>query len=220
LTVGVGLGPANAMMEMGHGEHDAELIPQLEQEAQQRHGVRSARDSDGNALSRPNQPLLANVLKNALLHDLRLKYCGIIVAVMYRKANLQSLRRRAGTSVLLGFTVFVLGALVEYLLSRFNASGVSAFLDDLLIGVLAGVVVFGYESHRHKMIVRQMRVIADMNHHVRNALQPILYSPYLKEQAEQVRMIQQGTERIQWALREVLHGNFDDPPPQSSRNVA
>ncbi len=140
---------------------------------------------------------------------------------MYRKPNLQSLGRRVGTSFLLGFIVFVLGALMEYLLNRFNANGVSAFLDDLLIGVLAGGVVFAYESHRHKMMVRQMRVIADMNHHVRNALQPILYSPYMKEQAEQIRMIQLGTERIQWALREVLPGNFDDPPPlQGSRTSA
>ena len=139
---------------------------------------------------------------------------------MYRKPDLQSLSRRAGTSFLLGLTVFLLGALLEYLLNRFNANGISTVLDDLLIGVLAGGVVFAYESHRHKLMVRQMRVIADMNHHVRNALQPILYSPYLKEQAEQIRMIQQGTERIQWALREVLHGNFDDPPPQSSRHIA
>lgn len=139
---------------------------------------------------------------------------------MYRKPNLLSLGRRAGTSFLLGLTVFVLGALLEYFLNRFNAHGVSAFLDDLLIGVLAGGVVFAYESHRYKLMVRQMRVIADMNHHVRNALQPILYSPYMKEQAEQIRMIQLGTDRIQWALREVLHGNFDDPPPQSFRNSA
>jgi hypothetical protein len=132
---------------------------------------------------------------------------------MYRKPNLQSLGRRVGTSFLLGLTVFVLGALLEYVMNKFNANGMSALLDDLLVGVLAGGVVFAYELHRHKLMVRQMRVIADMNHHVRNALQPILYSPYMKEQAEQIRMIQLGTERIQWALREVLPGNFDDPPP-------
>jgi len=51
-----------------------------------------------------------------------------------------------------------------------------------------------------------------MNHHVRNALQPIMYSPYLKEQAEQVRIIQEGTRRIDWALREVLPGEDVSSP--------
>lgn len=130
---------------------------------------------------------------------------------MYRKHVLPSLGRRAGTSLFLGLFVFVLGALLEYVLDRFHAKGVGALLDNLLIGVLAGGVVFAYEWRQHKLVLQQMRVIAQMNHHVRNALQPILYSPYMKEQAEQIRMIQVGTERIQWALREVLPGNFDEP---------
>jgi hypothetical protein len=40
----------------------------------------------------------------------------------------------------------------------------------LLIGLLAGILVFAYERHRHKVILEKMRMIAEMNHHVRNAL--------------------------------------------------
>jgi hypothetical protein len=65
-----------------------------------------------------------------------------------------------------------------------------------------------------------MHVIAEMNHHVRNALQPIMYSPYLKEQAEQVRTIQEGTRRIEWALREVLPGEDAVLPGSKSRPAA
>jgi len=139
---------------------------------------------------------------------------------MYRKRNSPSLVRRAGTSFLLGLTVFVLGALLEYFFNKLNVSGVSALLDDLLVGILAGGVVYGYELRQHRLMVRQMRVIAEMNHHVRNALQPILYSPYLKEQAEQIRMIQYGTERIQWALREVLPGDFNEPASSQPSTAA
>jgi hypothetical protein len=138
---------------------------------------------------------------------------------MYTRPN-QSLLRRAGTSFLLGFAIFLLGALLENLMGRFAIHGVSALIDNLLVGVAAGVMVFAYEWHRHKLVLRQMRIIAEMNHHVRNALQPILYSPYLKEQAEQVRIIQQGTERIQWALKEVLPGNIEEPSSQDSRTAA
>jgi hypothetical protein len=66
-----------------------------------------------------------------------------------------------------------------------------------------------------------MRVISEMNHHVRNALQPIIYSPYLKEQAEQVKIIQDGIWRIEWALREVLPGEVEPALPDSkSRSAA
>lgn len=139
---------------------------------------------------------------------------------MYRKLNPPSLTRRAATSFLLGFAVFLLGAVLEHFLTKFNVNGFRALMDNLLIGLLAGALVFAYEWRQHSAMLRQMRVIAEMNHHVRNALQPILYSPYLKEQAEQIRMIQQGTERIQWALREVLPGETEEAVPPRSRHAA
>jgi hypothetical protein len=139
---------------------------------------------------------------------------------MYRKLNPPSLTRRAATSFLLGFAVFLLGAILEHFLNKFNVDGFKALIDNLLIGLLAGALVFAYEWRQHNAMLRQIRVIADMNHHIRNALQPILYSPYLKEQAEQVRIIQQGTERIQWALQEVLPGSLAEEPVQRSRSAA
>jgi hypothetical protein len=139
---------------------------------------------------------------------------------MYRKVNSPSLTRRAGTSFCLGFFVFVLGALLENALDRFNVSGMSALFDDLLIGLLAGGVVFAYEWHQHKTMLKEMRVIADMNHHIRNALQPILYSPYVTEQAEQMRIIKESTERIQWALSEVLPGDSAASAPGRGPGIA
>lgn len=139
---------------------------------------------------------------------------------MYRKQNPPSLLRRTGVSFLLGLTVFLLGVLLEGALNKFGISGASALLDDLLIGVLAGCVVFAYELHQHKALLRQMRVIAEMNHHVRNALQPILYSPYVSEQAEQIRIIQVCTQRIQWALREVLPGEAEAIPADKGSSAA
>jgi hypothetical protein len=139
---------------------------------------------------------------------------------MYRKLNPPSLLRRAGVSFLLGLTVFLLGVLLEDTLDRLGISGVNAVIDDLVIGILAGFLVFAYEMHRHKAMMRQMRVIAEMNHHVRNALQPIMYSPYVKEQAEQIRVIQEGTDRIQWALQEILPGEAEETLPHKGTSAA
>lgn len=137
---------------------------------------------------------------------------------MYRKPV--TLTRRAVYSFGLGSGIFLLGVALRTLLDNWGVSGVTAVVDDLLIGILSGVLVFAYERHQHKLFLEKMRVISEMNHHVRNALQPIMYSPYLKEQTEQVRIIQEGTRRIEWALREVLPGESADPPSTKSRSAA
>jgi hypothetical protein len=137
---------------------------------------------------------------------------------MYRKHV--TLKLRAVYSLGLGCGIFFLGVALRTLLDKLGVNGLPAVVDDLLIGGLAGVLVFAYERHQHKLILEKMRVISEMNHHVRNALQPILYSPYLKEQAEQVRTIQEGTRRIEWALREVLPGEDAFPPNSKSKPAA
>lgn len=137
---------------------------------------------------------------------------------MYRKPP--TMFRRAAYSFALGFGIFLLGVVLRTLLDRWNVGGVTAMFDDILTGILAGLLVFAYERHQHKAILDRMRMIADMNHHVRNALQPIVYSPFLKEQAEQVRMIQEGTKRIEWALKEVLTGESTAEPPSSNSKSA
>jgi len=137
---------------------------------------------------------------------------------MYRKPV--TLKRRAVYSFGLGFGIFILGVALRSLLDKWGVTGVTAVVDDLFIGLLAGLLIFAYERHQHKVVLEKMRMIAEMNHHVRNALQPIIYSPYLKEQAEQVRIIQEGTRRIDWALREVLPGEDAFPPSSKSPGSA
>lgn len=137
---------------------------------------------------------------------------------MYRKSP--SLLRRAVFSFFLGFGIFLLGVALRTILDELAVSGITATIDDLLTGILAGLLVFAYERHQHKLMLEKMRVVADMNHHVRNALQSIVYSPYLKEQAEQILTIQEGTRRIEWALREVLPGEEPTPPASQARSAA
>ena len=123
---------------------------------------------------------------------------------------LPSMYRRAGRSFLLGFCTFVLGVLLELVFQKFSVTGVAALIDNVLVGIAAGLVVFAYEQQRYRDLTRKLTIITSMNHHVRNALQAILYSPYATEQTEQVKVIQDSVNRIQWALNEVLAGDGDD----------
>jgi F0F1-type ATP synthase assembly protein I len=70
---------------------------------------------------------------------------------MYRKPV--SLKRRAIYSFGLGCGIFLLGVALRALLDNLGVSGMTALIDDLLIGILAGVLVFAYERHQHKLIL-------------------------------------------------------------------
>jgi hypothetical protein len=122
--------------------------------------------------------------------------------------KLPSLLRRVGFSFMLGFGLFVFGALLQGFLGSRGFSGISIYLDDFVLGVLAGLVVFAYEQRRYKAFRERIAIVSAMNHHVRNALQAISYAPYT-EQAKQIELIRESVNRIQWALREVLPGSVE-----------
>lgn len=124
---------------------------------------------------------------------------------MSRSPKVPSLLQRVGFSFLLGFGLFAFGALVQGVLGRRGITGISVYLDDLILGIVAGLLVFAYEQRRSRDMRKQLAVIAAMNHHVRNALQAISYVPYT-EQAKQIQVITQSVNRIQWALQEILPG--------------
>ena len=124
---------------------------------------------------------------------------------MSRLPKVPSLLRRISFSFLLGFALFVLGAGLQGVLQQRGITGANAYVDDLVLGVLAGLLVFAYEHRRSRELRQKLAVISAMNHHVRNALQTISYVPYT-EQAKQMLLIQQSVNRIQWALNEILPG--------------
>ncbi len=129
---------------------------------------------------------------------------------MSRIPKVPSLLRRISFSFLLGFGLFVLGAGLQGILERRGVTRTSIYLDDLVLGLLAGLMAFAYEHRRSRDLRQKLVVISAMNHHVRNALQTISYVPYT-EQAKQMLLIQHSVNRIQWALKEILPGEgFED----------
>ena len=78
-------------------------------------------------------------------------------------------------------------------------------LSSLLVGLVAGVLVYLLsvrERQRRAYVDCRLRVIAEMNHHIRNALQVITF--YSRKGEKQEVGVVEAVERIQWALREVL----------------
>lgn len=50
----------------------------------------------------------------------------------------------------------------------------------------------------------RMQVIAEMNHHIRNALTPVSLSVDAIDNQQLNRVISEAVNRIEWALREIL----------------
>jgi hypothetical protein len=127
---------------------------------------------------------------------------------MHSNLRVPSFARRIGVSFLIGLVIAFTGSLLEAIMDQHRfLSRESA--DDILVGVLAAVIVFAYEQRRYRAIMGKVRVIAAMNHHVRNALQAISYVPYA-QQEKQLKMVQDSVKRIEWALREILPGEQED----------
>jgi hypothetical protein len=114
--------------------------------------------------------------------------------------------------------IFAFGILVDSLQTHFSVSGWPLWLDEAVAAATVGAVIFIYERRREKELLEKLKVIELMNHHVRNALQPVMGLPYSKDKEQEFKTIEDAVTRIDWALREILPGVGEEE--QSSRNVA
>lgn len=90
-----------------------------------------------------------------------------------------------------------------------------------LVGLVAGALVYVLsirEKQRRAYVECRLRVIAEMNHHIRNALQIITF--YSRTGTKQQVGIVEAVERIQWALKEVLPKLPDSPELRCGSNAS
>ena len=112
-------------------------------------------------------------------------------------------------SFAVGFCVFSLGSVLAVWLNRHNVHGFLAFVDNILTGIAAGLVVLLYERWRQREVEKKLRTIRLMNHHVRNALQIISAASDHLDGTVPPSTVQGAVRRIEWALREVLPGESE-----------
>jgi len=112
-----------------------------------------------------------------------------------------------GVAVGVGLVSFLATELMRYWLvpdigghrERLLAEGLSALIVTCLVAKLSSLT-----RQQHRLTLARMQVIAEMNHHIRNALAPISFSADIAENHQLIRAISDGVERIDWALREIL----------------
>jgi hypothetical protein len=120
--------------------------------------------------------------------------------------------RRTG---LLSLLVFVIVSLIGFVLDRLLLKEGLPRLDMLifsngLTGLFAGGLVFQMareEKASRELVAERMKTIAELNHHIRNALQVIKFLGAQNRSGldeMQLQLINDSVNRIEWALREVL----------------
>lgn len=110
--------------------------------------------------------------------------------------------------LLAALLVFMVGAGLDwFVIHEKESRNIAISVSDSLAAVIAGVLVFRllqYERDRRNLLRHRLEIIAEMNHHVRNALQVISLSAYSNADQQQLNAVKESVNRIQWALREIL----------------
>jgi hypothetical protein len=107
--------------------------------------------------------------------------------------------------------VLVSGLLVavDQLSIRFGLHGSQRIADDLMGGVISASIFHLYERQRLQRLRQHLHLIDLMNHHIRNALQPLVFVAQEAETKMQMNVVEDCVRRIDWALREVLPGKSE-----------
>ena len=123
--------------------------------------------------------------------------------------TMPSVRQNLRTASLAFVIVLLVGYGADLFLFRHPAW---MLIDDLVLALGAGIVVFHYERERTRFLSEKLRVIREMNAFVRNELQ-ILNASAEHSDRTRVSTIERSVERIDWALRELLPGKEMLPEP-------
>jgi hypothetical protein len=98
---------------------------------------------------------------------------------------------------------------VDQLSTRFGLHCYQRIADDLMGGVISASIFHLYERQRLRRLREHLHLIDLMNHHIRNALQPLLFVAQEAETKMQMNVVEDCVRRIDWALREVLPGKSE-----------
>jgi signal transduction histidine kinase len=85
-------------------------------------------------------------------------------------------------------------------------------ISNTLTGIVAGGFfweVLRRERERRKFVETRLRTIAEMNHHIRNALQVISFYSSIAQDQKTVNQLRDAVNRIEWSLEEVLPGELE-----------
>jgi hypothetical protein len=119
-------------------------------------------------------------------------------------------RKLSALLLLVVVLVSSLGFILDRLLIKEGLPRIDLLIiTNTITGLVAGGLFYQFARNEkaHRDIVRErMRTIAELNHHIRNALQVIKFCGGGQSSLDsmQLELIKESASRIEWALQEVL----------------
>jgi signal transduction histidine kinase len=104
--------------------------------------------------------------------------------------------------------VFCVSMLIDSVMFESGVHPLAAFSvsDAIAAGIAAWFAAKAMEraSERRRLVHERLHMIAEMNHHIRNALTVIQMSARSSQDEEAIKRIDEEIARIEWVLREIL----------------
>ena len=130
---------------------------------------------------------------------------------MWRKDSLPRslILDEIGPVLLTGLVLFLVSYAMSLVLDRLGMGPGSTILDDLAIGILGALLLHYYlsASEASQNLARakeRIILVAELNHHIRNALVIIGSSATLDDQEERLRIVDEAIERIDRVLTDLV----------------
>src|SRR5690242_14256080 len=126
--------------------------------------------------------------------------------------------KRLALRLIMAAIVGAISGLAEHMLASALAThgltALNTLVDDYLTGLLVGTTAFFLslyidERNAQRSAKQKLTAVAEMNHHLRNALAVLKLSPHIEDPAARRRAIDSGIARIEFTLREIIPSSFD-----------
>ncbi len=118
-------------------------------------------------------------------------------------------RERVTPALVIGGALFLFSFGIHFLLLKLRVPAAATILDDLAIAVLGALLFFFYVSaislnQEYKRAKERIILIAELNHHIRDALTVIQCSGGIADENDRTHCVQEAVQRIDWVLTDLV----------------
>jgi gas vesicle protein len=127
--------------------------------------------------------------------------------------------KRVLSSFALAAFLFSCGGVIDWLVSHHYLPRICFMLAGLVVSSAVGLLfskTLSEIQERHQALVRHGQHIAELNHHIRNALQVITFHNVAERSGEAIKQIDAAIARIERVLREWASTSHPQQEPSQS----
>lgn len=106
-----------------------------------------------------------------------------------------------------GVVMFLAGVGFDLILLKHQETPAAIMISNGLLALLAAMLVFtllAYGRKQRRLIMERMEALNEVNHHIRNALQALVFTERGLRGTKEGVTVSESIQRIQWALLEIL----------------